>query len=61
MTSLKNKVGAEANKVVGATKESVGKAVGNPNLQAQGKSQQVKGSAQAAVENVKDAVKSALK
>jgi uncharacterized protein YjbJ (UPF0337 family) len=48
-------------KGVGAVKETVGKAVGNPKLQAEGAADKVVGSAKEAVGKAKDAVHKATR
>jgi uncharacterized protein YjbJ (UPF0337 family) len=61
MKNLKNKLNAEKNKAVGTVKESVGKIVGNPKLEAEGTRVRAKGHFQKAVENIKDAARSVAK
>ena len=61
MKNLKNKLNAEKNKAVGAVKETAGRIVGNPNLEAEGTRDRAKGHIQNAVENIKDAARSAVK
>jgi uncharacterized protein YjbJ (UPF0337 family) len=46
------------NKVVGSVKKAVGKAVGNTQLEDEGKRQRAKGLLNDAVQNVKDSLKS---
>lgn len=57
MKSMKNKMKAEKNKIVGAVKEGAGKMVGNPRLEAEGSRERAKGQVQSAVENIKDAAR----
>jgi uncharacterized protein YjbJ (UPF0337 family) len=59
--SNSDKMNAEKNKLVGNVKEKVGTAIGSPGLRDEGTADRVKGNVQSAVENVKDAVKHALK
>ena len=61
MKNYKNKLNAEKNKALGSVKESAGRITGNSRLEAEGTGQRAKGHVQSAVENVKDAAKSAFK
>jgi uncharacterized protein YjbJ (UPF0337 family) len=61
MTNVKDKIKSEKNKVTGAIKENVGKAVGNTKLEGEGATQRAKGEAQNAVDSAKDAFKSSMK
>jgi uncharacterized protein YjbJ (UPF0337 family) len=58
MGSTTDKVKGAANQVGGKIKESVGKAIGNEQMQAEGNVQQIKGKAQQTLGEAKDAVKS---
>ena len=53
-------MGSVMDKAKGAVKEAVGAATGDKGLEAEGKLDQAKGSAKAAVENLKERVKDAL-
>jgi uncharacterized protein YjbJ (UPF0337 family) len=55
MSSTTDKIKGMANEAAGAVKQSVGKAVGNPNLEVKGTLQKGKGEAQQAVGKAKDA------
>ena len=55
--STEDKAGNTADKVKGKAKETVGKAVGNERLTAEGRADQVKGDAKQAVEKAKDVFK----
>ena len=57
MGSTTDKFKGAANEAVGTVKQSVGDAVGNPNLQVAGVGQKLKGEAQEAAGKAKDAVK----
>jgi len=57
--STTDKVKGAANQVGGKIKESVGKAIGNEQMQAEGNVQQIKGKAQQTLGDAKDAVKHA--
>ena len=59
MTSTTDKIKGAANEVAGALKQGVGEAVGNPKLQVEGAAQKLKGRAQGAVGDAKDAAKDA--
>lgn len=61
MKNIKNKLNAEKNKTVGAVKETAGKIVGNPKLEAEGTRDRAKGHIQSAVESIKDVGRSAVK
>ncbi|MGZ3649495.1 MAG: CsbD family protein [Bdellovibrionota bacterium] len=61
MKSMKNKMNAEKNKVVGAMKEGAGRITGNSKLEAEGTRERAKGHIQSAAENIKDAAKHAMK
>lgn len=54
---LGDKLENAKDKVAGQVKETVGGATNNPDLEAEGKAQQAKGSVKDAAENVKDAFK----
>jgi uncharacterized protein YjbJ (UPF0337 family) len=54
MTGMTDKVKGAANKAIGAVKQGAGKAVGNPNLEAEGAVQKLKGEAQRAVGGAKE-------
>ncbi|WP_371483700.1 CsbD family protein [Kitasatospora sp. NBC_00315] len=55
--STDDKIQNTADKAKGKAKETVGKAVGNERLEAEGKGDQVKGDLKQAGEHVKDAFK----
>ena len=57
MTSTTDKIKGAANEAAGAVKKGVGDAVGNPKLQVEGEAKKLKGQAQGAVGDAKDAVK----
>ena len=57
MGSTTDKIKGAANEAAGTVKQGVGDAVGNPNLQVEGAGQKLKGQAQGAVGDAKDAVK----
>jgi uncharacterized protein YjbJ (UPF0337 family) len=57
----KERIEGAAQKAVGATKQAVGKAVGNERLQAEGIADKVVGSAKEAVGKAKDAVHKATR
>lgn len=59
MGSTTDKVKGVANQVGGKVKETVGKAIGNEQMEAEGLGQQVKGKVQQKVGEAKDAVKDA--
>jgi uncharacterized protein YjbJ (UPF0337 family) len=59
MNSTTDKIKGVANEVAGSVKEGVGKAVGSDELRAEGAAQDLKGHAQKAVGDAKDAVKTA--
>jgi uncharacterized protein YjbJ (UPF0337 family) len=52
-----DKVGNKAQELKGETKESVGKAIGNEQMEAEGKGDKVAGNLKQAGEKVKDAFK----
>lgn len=56
MGKLIDKTKAAGNKVAGETKDAVGKATGNKSLQAEGKTQKVKGAAQDVSGDIKGAL-----
>ena len=60
MSGTTDKIKGMANEAAGAVKQSVGKAVGNPNLEVKGTLQKGKGEAQQAVGKAKDAVKKVI-
>ena len=55
--STEDKAGNTADKVKGKAKETVGRAVGNERLTAEGRADQAKGDAKQAVEKAKDVFK----
>ena len=57
----RDRVAGSAKEIKGATKEAVGKVVGDAKLKAEGKSDQVEGKLQNAVGGVKDAAREAAK
>ena len=57
MSSTTDKIKGAANEAAGTVKKGVGEAVGNPKLQVEGAGQKLKGEAQGAVGEAKDAVK----
>lgn len=56
MGEATDKIKAAGNKVAGSVKEAVGKATDNPNLEAEGKLQKAKGTAQDVAGSVKGAL-----
>ncbi|HFU4240184.1 TPA: CsbD family protein [Streptococcus suis] len=54
------KVNAKAEELVGGAKNLVGKAIGNKEVEAEGKVEQLAGKAKAAIADAKDAVKGAV-
>jgi uncharacterized protein YjbJ (UPF0337 family) len=60
MGSTTHKIKGAVNQGAGAVKQSVGQAVGNPNLEVEGAAQKLKGEVQEAVGKAKDAVKHRL-
>lgn len=50
-------MGGEIDKAAGTVKEGLGKGVGDPELESEGKTQKVAGKVQDALETAKDAVK----
>ncbi len=60
MSSTEDKVRGTGNDVAGNVKQAVGKATGNEEMEAEGKTQETKGEAQKAMGNVKDAAGNAL-
>lgn len=56
MGEFTDKVAAAANKAVGSVKEAIGDDQGNPDLKAEGQTQQVKGTGQ----DIKGTIKGAL-
>jgi uncharacterized protein YjbJ (UPF0337 family) len=54
MTGMTDKVKGAANEAIGAVKQGVGKAVGNPGLEAEGAVQKLKGEAQQTVGGAKE-------
>ena len=59
MSSTTDKISGVANQAAGKVKESVGKMVGDNQMQAEGKVQDIKGKAQQTAGDVKSAVKDA--
>lgn len=57
MGSTTDKIKGVANQAVGAVKQEVGEAVGNPNLEVEGAAQKLKGQAQETIGAAKEAVK----
>lgn len=57
MGSTGDKVKGVANDAIGNAKQGIGKAVGSEKLEAEGKSQEIKGDAQKAMGTAKDRVK----
>ena len=57
MASGTDKAAGIANKVAGAVKEVVGKAIGSERLEADGATQKTRGEAQKKVGEIKDAIK----
>ena len=57
MSSTTDKIKVAANDAAGKVKETAGRALNDPNLQADGLAQQAKGKAQKGVGEAKDAVK----
>jgi uncharacterized protein YjbJ (UPF0337 family) len=57
----KDRIAGEVKKATGAVKEKAGKALGDRDLEAEGKVQKVEGKIQNAVGNAKDAVRDAAK
>jgi uncharacterized protein YjbJ (UPF0337 family) len=60
MSSTGDKIKGTANEVAGNVKQGVGKATGNDRLRAEGKAQELKGDAQKAKGQVKDAIKKTI-
>jgi uncharacterized protein YjbJ (UPF0337 family) len=60
MGSTTDKIKGVANEAAGAVKQSVGEAVGNPNLELEGAAQKLNGEAQETVGQAKDAVKKVI-
>ncbi len=60
MSSTTDKIKGAANEVAGSVKQSVGKAVGNTKLEAEGIGQKAKGKVQVAVGDAKSAVKNTV-
>ncbi|MDG5489309.1 CsbD family protein [Sphingomonas sp. BGYR3] len=56
MGELTDKLAAAGNKLAGNAKEAIGKATNNPELEAEGKAQQVKGTGQDIAGSVKGAL-----
>jgi len=59
MNSYKNKLDGAKNQAIGAAKETVGKVLGDKDLQAKGAIDRLKGQLQSAEGNIKEAVISA--
>ncbi len=57
MNSTTDKIKSAENEAAGSIKQVVGKAVGNPSLEIEGAAQSLKGEAQGALGDAKDAVK----
>ena len=57
----KNWIVGSAKELKGATKEAIGKAIGDAKLQSDGKADQAEGKVQNAIGGVNDAVRDALK
>ncbi len=57
----KNRIVGSAKELKGATKEAIGKAIGDAKLQSDGKADQAEGKVQNAIGGVNDAVRDALK
>jgi uncharacterized protein YjbJ (UPF0337 family) len=60
MSSSTDKIKGAANETAGNVKQSVGRAVGSDNLEAEGTVQKAKGQVQQAVGKGKDAIKTAV-
>ncbi len=60
MSSTTDKIKGVANEAAGSVKQGVGKAVGSDKLRAEGAAQELKGHAQKAVGDAKDAVKTVV-
>lgn len=60
MSSISDKVKGVANQVAGKVKEQIGHATDNPNLEAEGAAQNLKGKVQQTKGDVKDAVKKGI-
>ncbi len=60
MSSLDDKAHGAGNDAVGNVKQAVGQATGNDQLEAEGKTQEVKGEAQSALGKAKEAVGNVL-
>lgn len=60
MSSTTDKIKGAANEVAGSVKKTVGKAVGNTKLEAEGIGQKAKGKVQVAVGDAKSAVKNTV-
>ncbi|MYS24194.1 Uncharacterized conserved protein YjbJ, UPF0337 family [Streptomyces sp. DvalAA-14] len=58
--SASDKIEAKSDQAKGKAKETVGSAVGNESLEAEGHADQAKGNAREGIEKVKDAVKKIL-
>ena len=56
MSSTEDKVRGTGNDAVGNVKQVVGKAIGNEQMEAEGKTQEAKGEAQKAMGHAKDSV-----
>ena len=59
MSSSSDKIKGYANEVAGSVKKTVGNAVGSDKMQVEGEVQKLKGKAQVATGDAKDAVKNA--
>jgi uncharacterized protein YjbJ (UPF0337 family) len=57
----KNRIVGSAKEIKGEVKQSIGKAIGDAKLQADGKADQAEGKVQNAIGGVNDAVREALK
>jgi uncharacterized protein YjbJ (UPF0337 family) len=57
----KDRIVGSAKEIKGSVKETIGKAVGDPKLQADGKADKVEGKVQNAIGGVKDTLRDAVK
>ncbi len=60
MSATSDKIKGAANATVGAAKQGLGKAVGNPKVEAEGAAQKATGKVQGAVGNAKATLKRAI-
>jgi uncharacterized protein YjbJ (UPF0337 family) len=60
MTGMTDKIKGAANEAIGAVKQSAGKAIGNPDLEAEGAVQKLKGAAQQVIGETKETLTKAI-